>query len=187
MTRTARIALAGAAYIGAIVTANVLTARFGPIPVLPGIEATAGTIAAGLALGARDLLQDAAGPSRRTRLAVVLTAVTIGAAISWTMSTPDLAVASTVAVTLAELADFAVYSPLRARSRALAVGASNTVGALLDTMIFLTLAAPTLRGFDPSFTVTGAAPGQLIGKILWATAVPLTALAAVHHARTATR
>lgn len=55
--RTLSMAAAAGAYIGAIVAANYLTARYGMVAVLPGLTVTAGTYAAGLALLARDVLQ----------------------------------------------------------------------------------------------------------------------------------
>ncbi len=59
----------------------------------------------------------------------------------------------------------AVYSPLRARRWAVAVLASNTVGAAADTVLFLLLAG---------FPVTGPAiAGQLVGKVMWATLLPV--------------
>lgn len=147
------------AYVAAVVLANVLTDHFEFVPVWFGVSATAGTYAAGAALFTRDLLQDAAG--RRAVLAAIL----IGAAVSWGLSSPALAAASGAAFLVAELADMAVYTPLRRRGRwAYAVLASNTVGAVVDTFLFLWLAG---------FPIWQAAPGQLIGKLLWATLLPL--------------
>lgn len=72
---------------------------------------------------------------------------------------PTLAVASAAAFTLSELADLLVYQPLRRRGFLRAVLASNTVGAPLDTIVFLTLGG---------FPVWSALPGQLWVKA-WAT------------------
>lgn len=152
-------AAALAAYVGSIVAANWLVNRFGLIWVAPGLVTTAGTYAAGVALLARDALQDAAG--RRA----VLAAIAVGAALSWWLSTPQLASASGAAFLLAETCDMAIYTPLRRRGWARAVLASNAVGAVLDTLTFLALA-----GFPMTTTTVG---GQLVGKLLWATAVPV--------------
>jgi uncharacterized PurR-regulated membrane protein YhhQ (DUF165 family) len=147
------------AYVGVIVLANWLTNRYAMIWVAPGLMATAGTYAAGLALGARDVLQDQAG--RRA----VLAAIALGAALSWLLSTPQLAVASGVAFALAELCDMAVYTPLRRHGWARAVLASNMAGAVIDTLTFLALVG---------FPVTvRSVTGQLVGKILWATLMPV--------------
>ena len=159
---TVTAALAG--YVAAIVLANWLTSRFGLVPVLPGLLVTAGTYAAGAAFGLRDLVQQAGG--RR----LVLAAIAVGAALSWVLSTPALAVASAAAFSAAEVADMAVYTPLRERGWRRAVLASNTVGAVVDTFLFLSLA-----GFPLTVASVG---GQLVGKVLWATIVPLLLISA---------
>lgn len=160
--RTRRfIAAAGAltAYVVAVVGANVLTSWYGQVWVAPGLLTTAGTYAAGAALFTRDAVQETAG--RRA----VLGAVAVGAAASVRLAGPHLAIASGVAFLFAEMTDMAVYTPLRRRSWTRAVLVSNAVGAVLDTAIFLGLA-----GFPITFaTVTG----QLVGKVVWATAAPL--------------
>jgi uncharacterized PurR-regulated membrane protein YhhQ (DUF165 family) len=168
MRRTAPPALA--AYIATIAAANWATAHYGLIPVAPGLTATAGTYAAGAALGLRDLVHHTGG---RTW---VIAGITAGAAIT-TLTSPTLAIASTAAFTVAELADWAVYSPLRARGWARAVLASNTAGAVLDTLLFLTLAG---------FPVTAAAvSGQLVGKVLWVTLLPILIVLGIRQVRRA--
>ncbi|WP_435246380.1 VUT family protein [Streptomyces sp. NRRL F-5630] len=159
-----------AAYAATIAAANWLTTRYGLIHLAPGITATAGTLAAGAALLARDLVQDTAG---RTW---VLAGITVGAALTWATS-PALALASTIAFSAAELADMAIYTPLRDRGWARAVLASNLVGALLDTLLFLWLA-----GFP---LIAATVTGQLVGKLLWATLLPVTAVTAVRRWRRA--
>jgi uncharacterized PurR-regulated membrane protein YhhQ (DUF165 family) len=154
-----------AAYVACIVLANVLTARFGMVPVGFGLLATAGTYAAGLALLARDVVQDVAG--RRA----VLGAVIVGAGLSAWLSTPQLAVASGAAFLIAELADMGVYTPLRRKGWARAVLASNAVGAVVDTVVFLWLA-----GFPLTVAALG---GQMAGKLLWATLVPVVLMLVV--------
>lgn len=162
---TLKSVLAPAAYVACIVLANVLTARFGLVSVGFGLMVMAGTYAAGFALLARDVAQDASG-----RLAV-LAAIVVGAALSAWLSTPQLALASGVAFLLAESADMAVYTPLRDRGWARAVLASNVVGAVVDTLVFLWLA-----GFPLTWTTVG---GQMVGKLLWATLLPVVILLVV--------
>ena len=158
---------AAASFIATIVLANYVTTRFGFIPVGFGLAATAGTFAAGLALALRDVIQDLLG--RRAVTAVIVA----GAALSFLIADPFIAIASAVAFLLSELADFAVYTPLRRRSRlgnrrwAAAVVASNAVGALVDTVIFLGIA------FGAAAIMPGV-PGQLVGKT-WATLAFLAA------------
>lgn len=56
-----RRVVAVAAVVAFVTAANLLTARYGLIPVGFGLSATAGTYAAGLCLTARDWVHDAAG------------------------------------------------------------------------------------------------------------------------------
>lgn len=154
-------AFAIAAYAATIVAANWLTARHGMVPVGFGLTATAGTFAAGAALLLRDVVQDVLGR------AWVLAGILAGALLTWVTS-PALAVASATAFLLAEAADMAAYTPLRDRGWARAVLASNAVGAVVDTLVFLTLAG---------FPVTGSAVGgQFVGKLAWATVLPVAAV-----------
>ncbi|MFF3398273.1 VUT family protein [Streptomyces sp. NPDC002659] len=149
------------AYAASITAANVLTARYGLVPVAPGLVTTAGTFAAGAALLLRDVVQDTLGR------AAVLCGIAAGAALTFATS-PALAVASAVAFLAAEVADMAVYTPLRDRGWARAVLASNVVGAVVDTLLFLLLA-----GFPLTAASVG---GQLVGKLAWATALPVAAV-----------
>ncbi|MEW2147744.1 VUT family protein [Streptomyces albidoflavus] len=166
----ARTIAAVTAYTASITAANWLTARHGLIALAPGVTATAGTLAAGAALLARDLVQDTAGR------AWVLAGIVVGAALTWATS-PALALASSTAFLVAELADMAVYTPLRERGWARAVLASNVVGGILDTLIFLWLA-----GFP---IVAATVTGQLVGKIVWATLLPVAVVTAVRRWRRA--
>ena len=166
--KTSAAVVALAAYATAIVAANWLTDRYGMVHVAPDLLTTAGTFAAGAALLLRDVVQDVAGRWW------VLAGIAVGAALTWATS-PALAVASATAFLLAEVADMAVYSPLREWGWAWAVLASNTVGALVDTLVFLHLAG---------FPVTRAAVGgQLVGKLAWATLLPVAAVMAVRQVR----
>lgn len=153
--------VAGLLVLGALIAANVVTTDFGFIPVGFGFEATAGTLFAGVMLASRDAVQDALG-----RWAVVVM-ILLGTIVSLLISDPHIALAAALAFGFAELADFAVYTPIRNRSIigdkrwALAVVASNAVGALADSVIFLGIAF----GLG---AITPALPGQMVGK-LWAT------------------
>lgn len=163
---------AAIAYLGSIVAANWLISRFGFVPVGFGLVAPAGTYAAGIAFVARDLLQDIAG-----RIGV-FAALIAGAALSWAVSSPTLALASAAAFAVSELADMGVYSPLRRHGYVRAALASNVVGAIVDTAIFLSLA-----GFGLAMATVG---GQLVGK-LWVTAATLAIYVPVRAARRTAR
>lgn len=154
-------AVAFAAYVAAIVSANILTNHYGLVSVGFGFLVTAGTYSAGLALLARDYVQRFAG------IPWVLIGITVGGLVSWVTTTSGLAAASTVAFLASELLDLGVFSALWARLGMFGSAlVSNIISAPIDTVVFLSLA-----GFPLTWhTVTG----QFIGKVLWATLVPLT-------------
>lgn len=160
------LALTG--YATSITAANLLTTHYGLVPVGFGLITTAGTFAAGAALLLRDIVQDTLG---RT---AVLGGIAAGAAVT-AYTSPTLAVASATAFLAAELADMAIYTPLRKRGWARAVLASNTLGAIVDTLLFLLLAG---------FPITAAAVGgQLVGKLAWATLLPVLAVLTIRQVR----
>jgi uncharacterized PurR-regulated membrane protein YhhQ (DUF165 family) len=142
--------------VGTVVLANWLVSAFGLIPAGFGLLVPAGTYAAGLALCLRDLLHDSGG------VRGVLGAIAVGIVVSFLLGDGRIALASAVAFGLAELLDLAVYAPLRRRAWKTAVIASNAVGAVVDTLVFLPLA-----GFLLTFATVG---GQLLVKAVWVTA-----------------
>ena len=155
MKRTTGLALL-AVYIGSIVASNWLTTRYGLVAVAPGLVATAGTFAVGGAIMTRDLLQDALG-----RI-VVIGAIVAGAAISYGLSSHQIALASGLTFLLGESLELVVYTPLRRRVGwgtgrwSGVVGIANATGMLADTLLFLWLAG---------FPMTGpVVAGQLVGK-----------------------
>lgn len=162
--------LAITAYVAAILAANLATAHYGMVPVGFGLTVTAGTYAAGAALLARDLVHATAGRE------FAIYAVLAGGALSSFVAPPQLAAASTIAFLGSELLDLGVYEAIRRRAGFIA-GAliSNVVAAPVDTVLFLAIA-----GF-PLTTATIA--GQFVGKVLWATLVPLAIVAVVTAAR----
>jgi uncharacterized PurR-regulated membrane protein YhhQ (DUF165 family) len=121
------------------------------VPVGFALLAPSGVLAIGLALVLRDVVQTTMGP--RWTVGAILA----GAALSGLIAPPALVVASGVAFLLSELADMAVYTPLRERQLGLAVLASGIVGAAVDSAAFLWLAFGSLAYLD----------GQIVGK-LWA-------------------
>jgi queuosine precursor transporter len=161
MSIKTKLGLAAAlAYVGVVVLANILSTRYGMVSVGFGLVASAGTYAAGAALGLRDAVREGLG--RWGMVAVIL----IGSALSFWLASAVIATASLVAFTVSETLDALVYEPLRERNKLGAVVASNTVGAVADTYVFLSLAP-----FGP--VTWTAMQGQLVGKILWATLVPV--------------
>src|ERR1700748_2290062 len=131
------------------------------VPVAPGLLAPSGVLTVGAALVLRDVVQRCLG------LFCGLLAVALGTALSTLVAPSTLVIASGTAFALSELADFAVYTPLQRRRLTLAVVASSTVGLLVDSVVFLSLACGSLDFLA----------GQVVGK-LWAVliAIPLMRL-----------
>lgn len=142
--------LAALGLLGTILLANWVTTEYGMVPILFGLTATAGTYLAGLAFVLRDTLQDAGG--RWATVAVIAA----GGALSYLISDPFIALASAVAFTASELSDMAVYTPLRKRGYIRAATASNAVGAVVDTLLFLSISG---------FGISGNFTGQIVGKL----------------------
>jgi uncharacterized PurR-regulated membrane protein YhhQ (DUF165 family) len=136
-------------YVATIVMANVLILAVGlvPVPFTPYL-APAGVYMAAFALAARDGVHSTLG------VRWTLVAVVVGAALSALLS-PALALASGVAFLVSELADTAVYAPLRRRNLPLAVLASGLVGLVIDSALFLHLAFGSLEFL----------PGLVIAKV----------------------
>lgn len=122
------------------------------IPVGFGLEAPSGVLMVGAALVLRDMVHERLGALW------ALAAIAVGSVLSAFLASPALVVASVAAFALAELADFAVYTPLRKRNLTAAILASGAVGAVIDSAVFLWLAFGSLAFID----------GQIVGK-LWMT------------------
>lgn len=169
-------ALVAAAFVGCVWGANWMITHVGSphpsgartIPVGFGWHAPSGVVLVGASLTLRDVLQ------RRTGPWTVVAAIIVGAALSAALS-PDLAVASGVTFLVAELADFAVYTPLRERNLTGAVLASNAVGAVVDSALFLTLAFGASAAADLVLPLT-------LGKVEWSLAAFPALLFARSHA-----
>ncbi len=145
------VALVG--YILTILAANFAIEHFGFVSVGFGLLAPAGVYFVGLSFTLRDITQRALG-----RLPVIA-AILVGAGLSYFIS-PAFALASGLAFLASESADLAVYTPLEKRGWMTAVVASNVVGAIVDSALFLWLAFGSLAFLK----------GQVVGK-LWMTAL----------------
>lgn len=138
-------------FIATILAANYVTTHYGLVPVGFGLMATAGTYFAGLAFVLRDSVQDAIG--KWGALVVII----VGAGLSYFIADPFIALASGVAFLVSELVDLIVYTPLRPHGYIRAAVASNVVGAVIDTFLFLWIAG---------FPVTAPnVSGQVVGKL----------------------
>lgn len=147
-------------YISTIWLANWALGTFGLVPVGWGLMAPAGVYFVGAGFTLRDMVQERLG--KRWVLVGIAGGVILSALIS-----PQFALASGAAFGLSELADFAVYTPLRARSWWGAVLASNTVGLVVDSALFLWLAFGSLDFIW----------GQIVGK--WEVTALTVALIAI--------
>jgi queuosine precursor transporter len=143
--------LAAAAFVATVFAANWAINRWGIVSVGFGLHAPAAVYFAGLAFSLRDLVQ------RLLDKKAVVAAIVVGA-VSSAFVSPHLAFASGSAFLVSELCDFAVFTPLARRRPVLAVAASNTVGAVVDSYVFLSLAFGSLALFW----------GQVVGKT-WVT------------------
>jgi uncharacterized PurR-regulated membrane protein YhhQ (DUF165 family) len=144
-----RTTITAAAFLACILAANFVTSRYGMVPVGFGLVATAGTYFAGLSFVLRDAVQDATG--RWATIAVIA----LGAGLSYLVSNPFIALASGIAFLASETADLAIYTPLRRRGYVRAAVASNVVGSIVDTFLFLHIAGFPLGGWE----------GQIVGKL----------------------
>jgi uncharacterized PurR-regulated membrane protein YhhQ (DUF165 family) len=129
------------------------------LPVGFGLHAPSGVLVVGAALVLRDMVHEAGG------LKAALAAIAIGSIAAWFIAPPSLIVASVAAFILAELADLAVYAPLRRRQLITAVLASGAAGAVIDSAVFLWLAFGSLDFIE----------GQVVGK-MWMSFLALPAI-----------
>jgi uncharacterized PurR-regulated membrane protein YhhQ (DUF165 family) len=149
-----------AAFIATIFAANWLIEHYGIVDIGFGLMAPAGVFAAGLAFTFRDIVQRTLGREP------VIVAILIGAACSYLIS-PAFAVASAIAFLISEFADFGVYTPLEERGLIKAMVASNVVGSVVDSVLFLWIAFGSLAFIE----------GQIVGKLaMTAVAIPLVVL-----------
>lgn len=147
--------LCAALYIATVFAANWAIQTYGLVPVGFGLMAPAGVYFVGVAFTLRDATQELLGRW------VVIGCILVGALLSFLVA-PTFAIASGAAFLASETADLAVYTPLRERNWLGALVASNIVGLVVDSILFLWLAFSSLRFLD----------GQIVGKA-WMTLLAL--------------
>ncbi len=160
------------AYVATIWLANWAVNHYGIVSVGFGLVAPAGVYFAGLALTLRDITQDTLGKR------AVVGAILAGAALSYWIgggaTIPgghvSIAVASGIAFLFSEFCDFAIYTPIKERRWLGAILASNIVGSLVDSLLFLWLA----------FGSVALWKGQFVGKMTM-TLVAIAVLALVRY------
>jgi queuosine precursor transporter len=161
MKFTARALGASLLYLVAVILPNYLIAHYGVVDVVPGpwtLLAPAAVYAVGVALVARDVVDDVTG-----RAWYVIALIVLGTALSAAFAGPQTALASGAAFILSELLDLGVYRAVRARFGGWSAAAlvSSYVGAVLDSLVFLWIAFGSLAFL----------PGQWVGKAVMVTAV----------------
>ena len=148
-----RLVALSAGYVGLAVLANWLASKY-VWPVGFGYMAPAGVYAIGAVLVLRDWINQLA-----TKLSLALIPVAslasygIGEIAGWS-ALQKIALASVAAFMVSEAVEWAVFAPIRQRSLTLGVALSGTVGLLVDSYVFLSLAFGSLAFFE----------GQVIGK-----------------------
>jgi len=165
-----KLAISISAFLLAIIGANEALEQWGVIDIGLGLTAPAGVFFAGLTFGLRDVIHEYGG------VRAVVPAIVAGAGLSWLLSdavsipggVTSIAMASGAAFLLAELFDLGVYAPLRERNWPIAVAASNVVGSVADSIVFLWLAFGSLDYIT----------GQIVGKtVMILVALPLVSFA----------
>lgn len=160
-TQRVQAALLFIAYLACVPAAAWLVTHLAPIPVGFGFLAPAGVLVAGLAFTLRDLLQLLAGK------AMTILAIVLGTGLAALVDV-RIAAASATAFFVSELLDMAIFTPLEKRTFIGAIATSNTVGILVDSVLFLSIAFGSLAYL----------PGQMLGKG-WMILLALTILAPI--------
>lgn len=149
-------------YLGAMVAANVVTAKVAPVAVGPFIV-PAGTFFIGATFVLRDLVQQAVG--RKATYGWIAVAMMLSAATSYALGdTLWIVFASAVTFLFSEATDTELYTRLR-----LSIGKrvllSGTAGSLLDSAIFVVIGlSPLGAGFLTWGEVGQAVLGQALIK-----------------------
>ncbi len=124
-----------AIYVSAIVSANLLVAVFGP-----WVSPINAFVLIGLDLVLRDRLHDAwQGKNLWPKM---LALIAVSGLLSWGVNPAagKIAAASAVAFAASNLVDGIVYHVLRNRSFTVRCNGSNAAGAVIDSLVFPTLA-----------------------------------------------
>ena len=147
-----------AAYLAAIAGANLLAATYGP-----AITPFTAFLLIGLDLALRDRLHDEW--AHRHLILKMGALIAAGGALAWVVQ-PDagrIALASVVAFTLAATADGITYHLIRDRPWMVRANGSNVAGALVDSVVFPTLA---FGAFLP-LVILGQFIAKVGGGLMW--------------------
>lgn len=161
------------AFVALAIVANWLASKYLITVPLTDYVVPAGVLCIGVALVIRDWLQQLVGFRKSVLLIPIAGGLSYVTAVGfgWT-SLQKIAVASVVAFLVSETVEAVLFQPLRNRSLSLGVALSATVGNLIDTWIFLTLAFGTSVVLIPPYmwgTVIGKSEMIAIGVLLTVT------------------
>ena len=153
--QAASAAVAG--YLVSIIAANLLVAHYGPKVIIVNAF-----LLIGLDLVLRDYLHDLWRDNRARNMAVL---VAVGGAITYMLNkdAATIALASSVAFSLAALADWAVYSAMQRWEWLVRSNASNVVGAAVDSVTFPTIAFGGIMW--P--IMLGQFAAKVLGGVMW--------------------
>lgn len=146
-------------YLAAIVGANLSSTYFGP-----SASILNAFLLIGLDLTTRDKLHESwHGRGLFIKMACL---ILVGAVISWVLNrkSAQIALASTLAFSLAAITDGLIYQWLRNKPQMVKINASNLGSSLVDSLIFPTVAFGALL---PGI-VAGQFLAKLIGGFVWA-------------------
>jgi hypothetical protein len=146
-----------AVYLAAIVTANLIVARYGPAASVFNAFALIG-----LDLITRDRLADFWGTTRWAKMAALIAA---GSTLSYLIAqdTRTIAVASAISFALAEAGEGLLYHQLRRRQWIERANTAAWLGAAIDSLVFPTLAFGGLMWS----TSLGQFTAKTAGALLW--------------------
>lgn len=149
-------------YLGSIVLANIVTARYAPLQ-LGVMIIPMGTLLVGATFIFRDLVQNDIGKSRT--YGVISLALVLSAISSYMLGDPIIITgASALSFLIAEAVDTEIYSRLKA-DLGKRIFLSGTFGGALDSVIFVVIGlSPIGAGFLSWDMVPYAILGQFIFK-----------------------
>lgn len=144
-------------YLAAIVAANLSATAFGPASTIVNAF-----LFIGLDLTARDKLHEQWQTGRAWKMLLLIAG---GGALSYALNAGagQIAIASCIAFAGAALADWLMYTVLSRHGRGVRVNGSNAVSALVDSLLFPTLA---FGGFMPLVTL-GQWTAKVAGGYVW--------------------
>lgn len=151
-----------AAYLAAVVLANLLVAWLGP-----SMAIVNALVFIGLDMTVRDCVHDVWAPEGGWSLSARLGGLIAAGSIMTAVLCPGasrVAEASAAAFALSAVADAAVYHALRGRPYLERVNGSNIVGAAVDSALF----APLAFGVVAPLVMVGQFAAKVAGGAVWA-------------------